>query len=251
MPATQSQGGRNVQAPGSSKRISLTDSVRVEIRDRIVFSEIRSGEILVEARLAEEYGVSKTPVREALALLSQEGLVEVLPRVGYRVTTTSLHDVHEVFDLRVLLETEAAALAARRASPDDVVDLRKRNREGLERMTAEATVSLKAYIRFHDAFHLGIVALSGSGRLARFIQSLLQDSTRVRIRDPLMSVAGFDEDRELGERIPAALLDRDEARARELMRQHLAQSKARILKELTDPDARGIRTPPGANVALD
>lgn len=200
------------------------------------------GDILVEARLAEEYGVSKTPIREALALLSQEGLVEVLPRLGYRVTGISLHDVHEVYHLRLLLEMEAAALAARRASQEEILGLRRRNDEWLERLVIEGTPSLKSYTHFHDAFHLGVAILSRSGRLTRFIQSLLQDSTRIRIRDPLMSVEGFDEDRELAERITDALLARDELLARTTMEKHLAQSKARILTELNEPEAGISRT---------
>ena len=241
MSRTELYSGRNVQRSTTPDKVSLTDSILVEIRDRIVFSEIPAGDILVETRLAEEYGMSKTPIREALALLSQEGLVEVLPRVGYRVTGISPHEVHEVFHLRFLLETEAVALAARRASQKEVLGLRQRNDTWLERLVAEGTPSLKSYTRFHDAFHLGVAVLSRNGRLTGFIQSLLQDSTRIRIRDPLMSVEGFAEDRELSERITEALLARDESVAQTMMKEHLAQSKARILDELNDPEA-GIRS---------
>lgn len=251
MARTGVDGGRNVQTRASSKRVSLTDSICEAIRDRIVFSEVLPGDILGEARLAEEYGVSKTPVREALGLLSQENLVEVLPRVGYRVTGIGLHEVHEVYHLRILLEAEAAALAARRAERDDVLELRRRNGDSLERLVAEGAPSSKSYTRYHDAFHLGIAVLSGSERLTRFIRSLLQDSTRIRVRDPLMSVEGFDEDRELAERMTAALVDRDEARSRDLMREHLVQSKARILDRLTDPDSMGPRAASRGGVVID
>ena len=241
MLASTTQSGRNVQRSPASKRISLTDSIYEALRDRIVFSEIPAEEILVEARLAEAHGVSKTPVREALALLSQEGLVEVLPRVGYRITPIGLRDVHEVFHLRFLLEPEAAALAARRSAEEDVVDLRRRSRDDLARISGEAPLSLRAYVGCHDAFHLGIAALSGSRRLVRFIRTLLRDSTRVRVRDPLMGVEGLDEDRETTELVAEALLTRDEARARTLMIEHLTSSKARILAKLNDPEltARG------------
>lgn len=237
MPTIAAQSGRNVQRSSASRRVSLTDSIRVEIRDRIVFSEIPPNEILVEVRLAEEYGVSKTPVREALGLLSQEGLVEVMPRVGYRVTPIGVQDVHDVFHLRFLLEPEAAALAARRGTRDEVLDLRQRNLEELARLAGEKSLPLRSYVRFHDAFHLGVAALSGSERLARFIRSLLRDSTRVRIRDPLMSVEGLTEDREVTEQVSEALLARDEKQVRRLMNDHLTSSKARILEELSDPES--------------
>jgi len=239
MPDARSHSGRNVQ--GGSNRVSLTDSIRADIRDRIVFSEIPAGEILVEARVAETYDVSKTPVREALGLLSQEGLIEVLPRVGYRVVPIGIHDVHEVFHLRFLLEPEAAALAARRGTEEDVLDLRQHNRSELDRLSKHKDLSLKSYVRFHDAFHLGVAALSGSERLARFIRSLLRDSTRVRIRDPWMGVEGLAEDREITERMTGVLLERDEAGARHLMEDHLTSSRARILEELSDPEPRSHR----------
>jgi len=230
------QSGRKVQRSSASKRPSLTDSICVKIRDRIVFSEILPNQLLVESRLAEEYGVSKTPVREALGLLSQEGLVEVIPRVGYRVTPIGIHDVHEVFHLRFLLEPEAGALAARRGTRDEVVALQKADREELEHLAAQERFSMKSYVCYHDAFHLGIATLSGSKRLTRIIRSLLRDSTRVRIHDPLMGAEGLDEDREFTEQLTGALLEKDETEARRLMSEHLKSSKARILEELSDPE---------------
>jgi len=235
--------GRNVQRATSSKRVSLTDSVYEALRDRIVFSEIPPGEILVEARLAEAHGVSKTPVREALGLLSQEGLIEVLPRVGYRVTEISVHDVHDVFRLRSLLEPDAAALAAKRAPRVDVVSFRKWTAEELDRLDREQELSQKTYTRFHDAFHLGITILAESPRLTRFVSSLLSDSTRIRVRDPLMSVEGFEEDRELTAQLADALLAREASLAAEIMREHVSQSKERILAGLSDPEGRGRRVP--------
>jgi len=88
-------GGRTVRNIGASERLSLADRIFRSIRNKIITWQISSDQVLVEARLAEEYNVSKTPVREALALLSQEGLVEVIPRVGYRVTPISVQDVYE------------------------------------------------------------------------------------------------------------------------------------------------------------
>ena len=95
---------------------------------------------------------------------------------------------------------------------------------------------MKSYVCYHDAFHLGIATLSGSKRLTRIIRSLLRDSTRVRIHDPLMGAEGLDEDREFTEQLTGALLEKDETEARRLMSEHLKSSKARILEELSDPE---------------
>lgn len=225
----------------SSERVSLTDSLYSEIQGRIITWQITPNEILVEARLAEEYNVSKTPVREALALLSQEGLVEVLPRVGYRVTSIGIGDVHEIFDLRLLLEPEAVALAAKRATKEEVLALLETNRKWLEKLAREESLSSKTYLRFHDSFHMGIANLSENRRLARFISALLRDSARVRMSDPLMSIRGIDEDRELPEQVTQALFERNEEEARKLLHQHIADSKERILAQLIHPQSKNQR----------
>ena len=233
--------GRSVKKMISSERVSLTDSLYSEIQGRIITWQITPNEILVEARLAEEYNVSKTPVREALALLSQEGLVEVLPRVGYRVTSIGIGDVHEIFDLRLLLEPEAVALAAKRATKEEVLALLETNRKWLEKLAREESLSSKTYLRFHDSFHMGIANLSENRRLARFISALLRDSARVRMSDPLMSIRGIDEDRELPEQVTQALFERNEEEARKLLHQHIADSKERILAQLIHPQSKNQR----------
>ena len=108
-------GGRTVINYGMEAQMSLTDKLYFQILDSILSWAIKPGDLLVEARLAKEYNVSKTPVREALGLLSLEGFIEVIPRIGYRVTEVTPRDVHEVFALRTLLETEGVALAAKYA----------------------------------------------------------------------------------------------------------------------------------------
>ena len=234
--------GRSVRRKASSERVSLTDSLYSEIHERIVTWQIAPDEILGEARLAEEFNVSKTPIREALALLSQEGLVEVLPRVGYRVASIGISDVHEIYDLRLLLEPEAVELAAKRATNEEVLTLLETNRKWLKELAQEGDFSSVAYLRFHDSFHKGIADLSGNSRLARFIGALLRDSARIRMSDPLMSSRGFDEDTELPEEVSKALLDRDEERARSLLQKHISDAKERVLSQIVHPEAqqRGV-----------
>lgn len=78
-----------------------------------------------EAALAAKYGVSKTPVREALTMLAFEEWVTSLPRTGYVVTEISMRDIQESYHLRTLLEVEAAALAAGRITADQINQLEK------------------------------------------------------------------------------------------------------------------------------
>ena len=223
--------GKNLRNNGSGERITLTDQLYHTLRDKIIFWQILPNEILVETRLAEEYHVSKTPVREALALLSQDGFVKVIPRVGYRVCSISVQDVHEVFDLRVLLEGEAAALAAQNASDDELRTLKEVDRAGAEYLKQE-DADIKAYVHFHDTFHLQIAELSGNSRLLGFIARLLRDGTRMRLRDPLMSTRGLDKEQKHSAQVVAALIARDAKGARQLMQEHIMESKERILFQI-------------------
>ena len=157
-----SVGGRQVRTNGTSDRIALTDQLYHAIRERILTWEIAPNDLLVEARLAEEYNVSRTPIRGALALLSQDGLIEVLPRVGYRVSSISVQDLHEIFDLRILLEGEAAFRAATIAVEEELETLLVTHEEWAGTLLANSSSrSPVDYLRFHDAFHLGIAAIGG------------------------------------------------------------------------------------------
>lgn len=100
---------------------SRTESLLVAIRDRIRTAQIAPGEVIAENQFTEEFGVSRTPVRETFRLLTTEGWLQVLPRKGYLVRPLNLTDIREVMDMRIILEPELAARAAiapaRRRSP--------------------------------------------------------------------------------------------------------------------------------------
>ena len=84
---------------------------------------LKGGTILNERDLAKQLGVSKTPVRETLTVLDHEGLVRTLPRKGYLVTPLTVQDVHNFFDLRVILESAAVELAVTRMTDDQFASL--------------------------------------------------------------------------------------------------------------------------------
>lgn len=101
----------------------LRDIVCDAIRDRITAGEHRPGERLIEDRLADDLGVSRNPVREALRVLEVEGYVELIPRRGAVVATLSRGAVEDIFEVRSALEALGARLAARRATPARVAAL--------------------------------------------------------------------------------------------------------------------------------
>src|SRR3712207_246614 len=99
---------------GTGKGLSIQSRVIQEMRRRIISGEIPADEALSELTLADEFGVSRTPVREAFKQLQTEGLVEIRPRVGAFVTTPSRREITELFEMKELLEGAAARLLAQR-----------------------------------------------------------------------------------------------------------------------------------------
>ena len=233
-------GGRTARNNGPSGRVSLANQLYHSIRNQIITWQISSDEILVEARLAKEYNVSKTPVREALALLSQDGLVEVLPRVGYRVTPISIQDVHEIFNLRILLEGEVAVCVAPRPVEAKLHALLEEDRAKARILSLEGG-SLREYLNFHDTFHLGIAELSGNVRLARYVGQLLWDGARLRMLNPFITNRnGIQEEQEDTEQIVRALFEQNAGKARKLLQEHIHKAKERILTRIASMDSDNL-----------
>lgn len=103
----------------------LRDVVFETLREAIIKGILKSGERLMESQLAEEMGVSRTPVREAIRKLELEGFVVVIPRKGAYVSEMSYKDVHEVYEIRAALESLACGLAAERATADEIEEMER------------------------------------------------------------------------------------------------------------------------------
>jgi DNA-binding GntR family transcriptional regulator len=176
---------------------------------------------LSESVLAERFGVSRTPVREALTMLANDGLVTALPRRGHLVHTISLSEVLDAFRVRELLEVEAVSQAVRRISDQDIAHLRTL-------ATMRASPDLPAVNR---EFHLTIARASDNGILVEFLEKLLVSMQRVLIMAPQTITWVADvADEELA--IVDALAARDEAAACEAMRRHIRNAMSSVLRQI-------------------
>lgn len=215
----------------SQKRAApAKEQVYRELKAAILSLELKPGQAIVESVVGELYGISRTPAREALSRLVDEGLVEVVPRKGYFVAPVTLQDVRESYHLRILLEPEAAALSAERGDPQVVMALR----HNMEQHMQQATVEL------NREFHLLIAQASGNHRLARLISQLLDDVERVALLDPYMLTpdgSGHDEHFVIIE----AIQRRDGEAARAGMKCHLEQGRDRALALLQHGGQATIR----------
>ncbi len=157
-----------------SERLRATDVAYASIRQGLIAGRWPAGSHLRETELAEELGISRTPVREALRRLASEQMVTFEPHLGARVPGWSEHDLDEIFALRVELESYAAGEAARHAKPEQVAELRRL----AEEMRQHAFASPKPdYVRLteaNDLFHRLIVTMSGNRRLMRLVASLIE-----------------------------------------------------------------------------
>jgi DNA-binding GntR family transcriptional regulator len=162
------------------KGLTRAETVYQTTRRRIIELDLTPGTVLTEGQLATEYGVSKTPVREALGRLQSEGLV-VLGRGSYSVSAVTFQDVHEYLALRALLEVEAVRLAAIRAQQglmpravaEDLVQLSRITYEPSERQ------EVIRFLSIDNDFHVLVAQASGNTRLAETLGSVLAQCQRV------------------------------------------------------------------------
>lgn len=156
----------------------LRDVVFENLREAILEGKLTPGQRLMEVQLAEQLGVSRTPVREAIRKLELEGLVVMLPRKGAYVANMSLKDILDVLEIRASLEGLAASLAAERISPEDIKELEKIANE-FEESTEHADV--ETLLRKDVEFHECIFKAANNKKLHQLITSLWEQVYRFRV----------------------------------------------------------------------
>lgn len=154
---------------GQLKPHALDAAVRRAIRERILEGDLRPGDPLVEAQLSAEFGISKTPVREALIALGRDGLVDQVPYHVTRVATPARGDVTHACELRGWLEGEIAAAAALEAEADLQAALRKSIRDARAALKAE---DVRAYTEAVEAFSDILLEHTGNRFAIEVIQRL-------------------------------------------------------------------------------
>ena len=164
----------------------LRDSIYSTIRHAILNLEFQPGQELREQVLAERYRVSRSPIRDALLRLEQEGFVTVLPRQGYRVNLISVQDVEAMYDLCLLLEPACAAGAAR--ADDAVVATLDQFRH-----YSQDDGSILDFSAYNRGFHSAIAGMCGNARLAILEKNLVEEFDRL-VRYSLSSSALFEID---------------------------------------------------------
>jgi DNA-binding GntR family transcriptional regulator len=210
--------------------MSQTDGAYAHLKQLILTGGLAPGEELREATLTESTGFGRTPVREALRRLVQEGFVEVRPRQGYRVSVVTLASVRDLFEMRLLLEPAAAELAATRATEDELAAL-----HDLAHQTYVPgdRASYERFLAHNREFHVRVAHAAGNERLASTLRVLLEEMQRLFF----ISLSGQDGDTATElvhehHELHDALLARDAVRARQVVIDQIEASRARVMAGL-------------------
>jgi DNA-binding GntR family transcriptional regulator len=202
-------------------REKSTDAVYQKIREQILSNALRPGTQMLEQELVQLFGVSRTPVREALIRLQNEHLVQIIPRHGMRVRNVSMADLQEVFEVQTSLECTAAAEIA--LSKPGARELKALEKCCTEMERAFAKEDREAWSAACEGFYAHLVALSGNPRLVQIVGDCT-DQVR-RVRDLTLKLISFDDSQaQCLHAIVDALRQGDASRASSLCRKHRAQS---------------------------
>ena len=200
------------------KKINLSDQAYDELVNRIVSGAFPAGVTLQEEKLSAEFGISRTPVREALQRLAAEGLVEQLPRRGYRVSLPEDEALDELYECRAGLELMALKLALPEIPGQEIAALKKK----LKSAAGKQSVSLS--LEADSEMHSLIMEYSGNRYLASLIQQFMRKTAPFRsYRNQEHPEAGAEE----RIRILEAIGRRDLETASALLKEHLLQGKQR------------------------
>ncbi|MFD5761667.1 GntR family transcriptional regulator [Streptomyces sp. NPDC127044] len=220
MPATRSSAPS--AAPAAlpvlgGKKSSYRERVADALRAALIAGELRAGEVYSAPTLAARFGVSATPVREAMLDLAKEGLVDTVPNKGFRVTAVSEKQLDEYTHIRSLIEIPTTVRLATTADPVSLEALRPAAREIV---TAAAAGDLIAYVEADIRFHLGLLALAGNTHLVEVVGDLRKRS-RLYGLHALVEAGRLQDSAEEHLELLDALVDRDPESVRRVMTRHL------------------------------
>jgi DNA-binding GntR family transcriptional regulator len=223
-----------------NKPSDLKDWACETIKKMILNAEVEAGEQLHIETLSEQMGISRTPIREALLRLESEGLVRSASRVGFFVQEVTKQDLNELFELREILESYAAAKAAPLIRDEEIEIIGNLQNQAVK---AVQSGNLKRFIETDIALHSLILNNSKNQRLMKMLESIKDLTYRERILS-LRSARNVEESLKEHQKIFEALKRRDGNLAGQMMREHISAIKERLLSFLDLPE-RANKEPTG------
>jgi DNA-binding GntR family transcriptional regulator len=212
------------RAPQRLVRIDVYERIRGEI----LSCALRPGTQLQEKDLAEKYGVSKSPIRDALLRLQEQHLIEVLPRKGYRVTPISMAAIGEMYEMRSILECSCVRRLIDHASDAELAAL-----DAVAAAPQDSGVT--AWIQYNRVFHLALARACGNSRLARATIDVIEQFDRLiymNMSNVLREAGNLQQFVDEHKTIVAAIRRRDKRAAVALTREHVESSQELLLEQV-------------------
>lgn len=196
---------------------ALYEEVAEQLRQRIFRRELEPGSWIDELKIAEEFGISRTPLREALKVLAAEGLVTMKVRRGAYVTEMSEKDLRDVYHLLSLLESDAAGVVAERATPEQQQTLRDLHAE-LE----SAAGNRETFFSVNERFHMALLDMADNRWRSQMVADL-RKVMKLNRHNSLFKQGRIEDSLSEHRAILDAMLARDPEGTRRAMQAHFAQ----------------------------
>lgn len=205
--------------PSLSPR-ALYEEVAELLRQRIFRRELEPGSWIDELKIAEEYGISRTPLREALKVLAAEGLVTMKVRRGAYVTEVSVQDLTDVYHLLSLLESDAAGVVAVKATDAELAELKGLHAE-LEKTAKPGKSNTDAFFAVNERFHMRLLEIANNRWRDQMVADL-RKVMKLNRHNSLLKTGRMQESLQEHRAIMEALAARDANATVQRMREHFA-----------------------------
>lgn len=200
------------------------------IKDAIESDALKAGEPLSENRLSQEIEISRTPIREALRVLAQEGYVRIVPAKGAFVSEISLEDVKEIYDIRKLLEPFASLSAVNRVPEEDILALERDWNEIRSRVAEGEPVPWSEVAAIDKRFHFTLIRHSTNKRIQQILSSYHAQIERFQSLSA-KSLANVEDTVLQHLELLACLKERDARGFSERLYDHIVKSEENVLKD--------------------
>jgi len=203
----------------------LGNIVYESLKESILNGSLKPGEKLMESRIAEDLGVSRTPVREAIRKLEKEKYVKMIPRKGAYVEDLTMEDILEVLEIRIVLEGLASKLAARNIS-DEMKDRIRKNMKSFDNASSE--LDRKELISLDEKFHHIIYQSSGNKKLNEIVRELQDQFQRFRL-SYFNELSSYMKLANSHNKLYQAIIDGDEKAAEDYAKEHIEEIRDNII----------------------
>lgn len=193
---------------------ALYIEVAEQLRQRIFRRELEPGSWIDELKMAEQFGISRTPLREAIKVLAAEGLVTMKPRRGAYVTEVSVGDLKDVYHLLSLLESDAAGVVAAQASDAQLAEL-----QALHTELEAAVDNAEQFFAINERFHMAVLTVANNRWRNQVVEDL-RKVMKLNRHQSLFKTGRIHDSLQEHRRILQALLERNPQAAREAMQVH-------------------------------